>query len=47
MKKAVINRIKKLSSPYEKILVTIFKNTFIKVYYMGKIDYLNKKDKNT
>lgn len=45
MKKTVVNRIKKLSRPYEKILITLFENTFIKVYYMGKIDYLNRKEK--
>lgn len=45
MKKATLNRIKKLSKPYEKILITMFQSTFIKVYYMGKIDYLNKKNK--
>lgn len=47
MKKAVVNRMKKLSKPYERILITMFQNTFMKVYYMGKIDYLNRNDKNT
>lgn len=42
MKKAIINKIKKVSKPYEKILITIFQKTFIKVYYMGKLDYINK-----
>ena len=43
MEKLVVEEICKNLKWYERIIVRVFKNTFVKVYHMGRILMFNKK----
>lgn len=43
MEKLIVEEICKNLKWYERIVVRLFKNTFVKVYHMGRILMFNKK----